>query len=219
MPRYSSAAWKGFELFFRPFMGRRLDGVHVRGVPEASWLPEIPVLLVANHTSWWDGFLLREVHRQLRPGAPFHVVMARRELDRFPFFRWLGAVSLAETPLAARSLARRLERVTARDHGVVIAYFPQGRIWPSHRRPLGFRRGGAWLASRLAPLAVIPVGIHLETLTRPGPAAFVSVGSPLLIREGIEPDRLEAAVTRETDAILQFIRRHGEDAPLYWSPS
>ncbi|MFP4624931.1 MAG: hypothetical protein ACLFRX_12175, partial [Gemmatimonadota bacterium] len=79
--RYSPRVWAGFELVFRPWMRRRLDGIHVRGLEGAAWIPgELPVLLLANHVSWWDGFLLREVHRSLRPDAPLHVVMSEAEL-------------------------------------------------------------------------------------------------------------------------------------------
>lgn len=214
--RYSPRVWAGFELVFRPWMRRRLDGIHVRGVADTRWLPDLPVLLVANHVSWWDGFLLREVHRELRPGAPLHVVMGEGELRRFPIFRWMGAVPLAEGRLGARALLRDLrERVSERPDAL-IGFFPQGRIWPSHRRPLGFRPGVAWLADRLSPLAVVPVGLHLEPLTRPGPAAFVSVGTPMVVRDSVETPRVEAMVAAEVDALLAFTRRHGEAATERW---
>ena len=215
--RYSRSVWRGFELFFRPWMRRRLDGVHIRGIESATWVPAgIPLLLVANHVSWWDGFLLREVHRRLRPDAPLHVVMSEAELRRHPIFRWMGAIPLGDSPLAGRRLLAALRARTAAHPDAVIGYFPQGRIWPSHRRPLGFRRGGAWLAGHLSPVAVAPVGLHLEPLTRPGPAAFVSVGRPRVVGSAVNPHHLETAVTGEVDAILQVVRDHGEAAPRVW---
>ena len=214
--RYSRRVWAGFELVFRPWMHRRLDGVHVRGLENLAGLPAGPVLLVANHVSWWDGFFLREVHRRVRPGAPLHVVMTEAELRRVPIFRWMGAVPLTDAPLAARALLREMEDRIATRGDAVFGYFPQGRIWPSHGRPLGFRPGASWLASRLAPIAVVPVGLHLEPLTRPGPAAFISVGSPRPVGDGIAPDTLEADVEALVDELLRWTRRHGEDAAARW---
>lgn len=214
---YSPGVWAGFEFFFRPWMRRRLDGIHVRGGEGTAWLPDLPVLLVANHVSWWDGFLLREVHRRIRPGAPLHVVMTERELRRNPVFRWMGAVPLDDGPLAARRLLNDLQERRRARHDVVIGFFPQGRIWPSHRRPLGFRRGVTWLAARLAPIAVVPVGLHLEPLNRPGPAAFVSVGRPRIIRAGSTVQDPEDWVTELVDDLLSWVRRHGEDAARLWS--
>jgi 1-acyl-sn-glycerol-3-phosphate acyltransferase len=172
---------------------------------------------VANHVSWWDGFLLREVHRAVRPDAPLHVVMLEEELRRVAVFRWMGAVPLSSSPLAARRLLRELRSRLERRPDAVLGYFPQGRIWPSHRRPLGFRPGGGWLAGRLAPIAVLPVGLHLEPLTKPGPAAFVSVGPPVVVRSAADAEELEARVTAEVDAILACTRRHGEDAARAWT--
>lgn len=219
--RYSPGVWAGFELFFRPWMRRRLDGIHVRGGEHTAWLPDLPVLLVANHVSWWDGFLLREVHRRIRPGAPLHVVMTERELRRNPVFRWMGAVPLGDGPLAARRLLMDLQERKRSRPDAVIGFFPQGRIWPSHRRPLGFHRGVAWLAPRLAPIAMVPVGLHLEPLNRPGPAAFVAVGKPIVIRaentvQSSVP-AVEGSVTELVDDLLRWVRRHGEDAARLWS--
>lgn len=214
--RYSRSVWAGFELLFRPWMHRRLDGIHIRGVGHTAWLPDLPVLLVANHVSWWDGFLLREVHRRIRADAPLHVVMAEGELRRVAVFRLMGAVPLTDRPLAARRLLRELEARRAARPDAVFGFFPQGRIWPSHRRPLGFQAGVAWLATRLAPIAVVPVGLHLEPLTRPGPAAFVSVGTPRIVRGPVSVEALEAPVTELVDGLLHWMVRHGEDAVRRW---
>ncbi|MEJ2502560.1 MAG: hypothetical protein P8177_04455, partial [Gemmatimonadota bacterium] len=137
-------------------------------------------------------------------------------LKRNPVFRWMGAVPLGRGPLAGRTLLEELRQRTADRSDAVIGYFPQGGIWPSHRRPLGFHRGGAWLADRLAPVAVVPVGLHLEPLNRPGPAAFVSVGRPRVTSGPVQADALEAAVARELDSILRVVQDHGEDASRVW---
>lgn len=214
--RYSRAAWSGFELVFRPWMRRRLDGIHLRGLEGADWLPSLPLLVVSNHVSWWDGFLLREVHRALRPDAPLHVVMAEAELRKNPIFRWLGAVPLGASPLGGRRLLRDLEERVAARPDAVIGFFPQGRIWPSHRRPLGFERGAAWLAERLAPLAVLPVALHLQPLTRSGAAAFVSAARPFLVRDRVDRCRIEREVTALADDLLAHVAHHGEDAVRAW---
>ncbi len=216
--RYSWRVWAGFELVFDPWMRRRLDGVHVRGEEHVSWLPDLPVLLVANHVSWWDGFLLREVHRRIRPDAPFHVVMTEGELRRTPIFRWMGALPLGDGPMAARSLLREMRDRTGNDGPApLFGYFPQGRIWPAHRRPLGFHRGISWLAARMAPIAVLPVGLHLEHMTRPGPAAFVALGPPRIVRDTVAPDTLEADVTALVDGLVRWTASHGEDAGRRWA--
>lgn len=197
-------------------MRRRLDGIHIRGLADADPPADLPILLVANHVSWWDGFLLREVHRRLRPGAPLHIVMREDELRRVPIFRWLGAVPLGSSTMAARSLRDDLRGRLGTAQDAMVGFFPQGRIWPARRRPMGFRRGGAWLAAELAPVALIPVGLHLEPLTHPGPAAFISVGAPVVVRDTIDAGRVEALVTAEVDSILRWTVEHGEASVNGW---
>ena len=214
--RYSPAVMAGFDLVFRPWMRRRLGGVHIRGLPAPGSLPGLPLLIVANHVSWWDGFLIREIHRQVRPGAPLHVVMEAEELARHPLFRWMGVLPLERSVGGLRRLVRDLEARCLETPDAVIGYFPQGRIWPSRRRPLGFQRGAAWLAARLAPVTVLPVALHLEPLTGPGPVAFVSAGTTWTVRSVADAGTIEAAVRRPLDELLAFLDQHGEDAAVRW---
>src|SRR5690606_15350821 len=89
--RFSPRIVAAFELGFRPWMRRRIHAVRVAGLP--TYTPSArPILLVSNHVSWWDGFVLREVQRRIRPDAPVYVVMSEERLKRLPFFRLMGVV-------------------------------------------------------------------------------------------------------------------------------
>jgi 1-acyl-sn-glycerol-3-phosphate acyltransferase len=211
--RFSPAAVAAFELVFRPWMHRRLAGVHVAGVPR-DFPTDRPLLLVANHSSWWDPFLVREVQRELRPGAPLYTLMLRSELVRRPLLRRLGVVGIdGDTPSSVLAALRFLgRRLRDRPDGAVLL-FPQGRIWPSGCRPLGFRPGVELFARRL-DAAVLPVGLHLEPLNRIAPTAFVSIGEVLPSTASVA--RIEAEVEEELDRILSFLSLHGEAAPGAW---
>lgn len=211
--RFSPAAVGAFEAFFRPWMRGRVRAVHITGLPEAL-PPTRPLLLAANHVSWWDGFLLRELQRALRPAAPIYTVMSRAELARFPYFHLMGVVGIDGTSPGATAHALRLlaARLQERPDSVVV-FFPQGRIWPSHRRPLGFRAGVELFVRRLSPL-VVPVGVHSEPLNGVSPRFFLSAGEPL---DGMgDAAALERAVEAQLDAVLAFLGAHGEDAPRLW---
>lgn len=211
--RFSPPAVAAFELFFRPWMRRRVRAVLATGLPRGL-PPGRPLLLVPNHVSWWDGFVLREVQRALRPGAPIFHLMSEREVRRLPFFRRLGVIGIdgASVGSVVRAL-RTLEARLAERPDACVVLFPQGRIWPSYRRPLGFERGVELFARRLSPV-VLPVAIHLEPLAAAAPTFFVSVGEP--VEGAVEARVLEARVEAELDAILAFLAAHGEDAHRAW---
>lgn len=204
-----------FEGVFLPWRRRRLAAVHIAGVPRG--IGSLPVIMVANHTSWWDGFLLRDVHRRLGAGRPLYTVMLERELARRPFLRRLGAVGI-EPGRASSTLAllRGFEEVRTEAGAPWVSFFPQGRIRPSWVRPLGFRPGIESVLERIGDVVVLPVGLHLEPLNRPAPTAFVSMGPPL--GPGSDPSvaALERAVELEVDGILAFVGVHGEASSALW---
>lgn len=215
---YSPLAWRLFELAGPLWRRGRLASLQVGGLP-AEVGGGGPLLVVANHVSWWDGFLVREVHRRLRPRAPFLTVMLESQLRRHPFLRLLGGMGLdPASPSSLKSLLRALSAEAARRPELMVLYFPQGRIWPSHRRPLGFRPGVRGVREALGACAVLPLGIHLAPGTRPGQDAWLSA-APLIPAgdpAGSDPAELERRVAAELDSLLRFLAEQGEDAPRRW---
>lgn len=196
-----------------------MDAVHLAGVPGDLRDGREPILVVANHCSWWDGFLVRELHRRLRPGSPFLTVMLEEQLRRHPFLRLLGGIGLVPGSTASlRGVMRTLEGLRQRDPGLLVLLFPQGRLWPAHRRPLDFRPGIRGVRRALGPSWVLPVGIHLSPGARPGQEAWISVGEPVHPEDpgGSDPVAMEARVTAELDAVLGFLSRWGEEAVHRW---
>lgn len=201
-----------FELWFLPWMRTRIQTIRMAGARRLD--EERPLVMVANHVSWWDGFIVRAVQRRVRPFSPFSVVMDRDQYERFRFFRWIGAVPIEPGSASSTmgTLAELRRRAAARPD-LTVTFFPQGRIWPSTRRPLGFGRGVELFIRRLEA-DVLPIGIHLEPLNRVSPTCFVSVGEPL---RGPQPvGRLEEAVTEELNTIHGHLALYGEAAERHW---
>ncbi len=199
-------------------MKRRIAGVHIAGLPHVLD-PDRPLIVVSNHVSWWDGFLLRAVQLRLRPHAPLHSVMLQRELKGKPFLKALGAVGI--DPLNPASVKRAVavlsERMRRRPDSMVL-YFPQGEIRPSHARPLGFLRGIELFARHLPSADILPIGIHLEPLNTVSPHAFISAGE-LRDSRVVKASELEHEVERQLDHILHFIGKHGENSAAEWPAS
>jgi 1-acyl-sn-glycerol-3-phosphate acyltransferase len=218
--RYVAPLAAAFDALLAPWRRWHLRQVHVAGAAVDDVPNDLPLLLVANHVSWWDGFLLRAVQKRLRPRGALFTVMSARELARFPYFSLLGAVRLDRDSVG--SVRRMLRELAAhrRRHRemLIVSYFPQGRIWPSGRRPLGFQRGVGLVAAHLAPIAVVPVALHIEPLTTPSAHAFVLVGDPMIVGMGETPDvgAIERAVVSLLDRLRDFLDDSGEDAVRRW---
>lgn len=175
------------------------------------------MVLAANHVSWFDGFLAREAQRHLRPDAVFRTLMLASELKRSRTLRALGGMGFDPSrPLSLRSVLRALSDV--RDDGLVVAFFPQGRIYPSFRRPLGFEPGLGLLTRTLAPCTVVGLGLHLEQGNHLAPRAFIHATAPLRIPadEEAEVAEVERRVQDALEAIHRELARWGEDAWKHW---
>lgn len=201
------------------------DGSTETRPPADSTDPESardPLILVGNHVSWFDGFLLREVQRRLRPRSVFRTVMLSSELQWNPVLRLLGGTGFdPERPLSLRGVIRTLRSAKENDPrptGLVVSFFPQGRIYPSFRRPLGFAAGIELLAHSLAPCRVMGVGIHLEPGNRVAPSAFLHASPPRLVDGSgrLRVALLEEDVREALDRIHHHLALHGERAPDFW---
>jgi hypothetical protein len=126
------AALRLFDRFFLPWMRTRID-VRIAGLP-TKLDPRQPLILIANHVSWWDGFLLHEVHRALRPLAPFHTVMLESELRQHRLLRSLGAVGILEEAVEER-IDGILAHVATHGEGAVAAWPPSSVAAASLRLP------------------------------------------------------------------------------------
>ncbi len=214
---YSHGAWRAFGWVFGPRMRLGIHALRMTGLPRHVPV-HMPLLLVSNHVSWWDGFLLRPLQVALRPGDELRVVMLEQELVRRPFLRLLGGVGITPgSPASLRSFLRELRARRASDPSLTVLFFPQGRIWPSHRRPLGFLEGIRAVGRALAPATILPVGLHLEPGRHPAPTAYLSVGEPSPVgAAGPDPGLLEAQVQAQLDRTRAFLATHGEDAETLW---
>ncbi len=217
---FSSRAWWFVDQTFGRWMDVRIRAIRTL-IPSADRLQGGPLLFVPNHTSFWDGFIIRRIQKRLRPDAPLYSIMLEDELERRPFLRRLGGMGIRPgDPRSFRTVLNVLARRLEARPDACVAFFPQGRIWPSFRRPLGFHSGVRTLVRRLPALRVLPTGLHLEGHNRTGLTAYVSVGDPLPPPD-LQPDwvrALEQAVEAEIDGILDHVSLHGEDGPTRWPP-
>jgi 1-acyl-sn-glycerol-3-phosphate acyltransferase len=161
--------------------------------------PAAGAVLVANHHSWWDGYLLWwTVRRSQRHVA---MIIDARTLARFPFFRRLGGIA----PEEARAAARRVER------GEWLVVFPEGALTPPGRLA-PFARG-AQAISRWARAPVVPVGIRVVMRARQRPEAYLRVGESLPPGTSAEDQRAAvAALLALVDADVE--RADEAEAPL-----
>jgi 1-acyl-sn-glycerol-3-phosphate acyltransferase len=172
------SAWfeRVFAVYNRNLLARRFEGLRVAGLRNLSERGRgMPLVLYANHSSWWDGLVAFEIGRAC--ALDQYVMMEERQLARLRLFRRLGAFSVRREH--AREARRSVEYAgdLLRETGRALWLFPQGTTLPNDVRPLKFYAGAAHIIRRAGGAYVAPVAMRYEFLEEFRPEAFARVGS------------------------------------------
>ena len=182
------------------FADRLLDGHFQQLILEEGQVPPGPLLVLANHSGWWDPFLVHALNRR-RWGRRFHVMMLETELSQRKFFRRVGAFSWnrGDRTDAIRGVAYAAGLLT--DPANLVLIFPQGEIRSQHQPTQGFGSAPRWI---LAQAGVVVNTIFVSLLwdygSRARPTATVrwTVDKPE-IGAGTLGDRFNAFLTAARD--------------------
>jgi 1-acyl-sn-glycerol-3-phosphate acyltransferase len=97
------------------------------------------ILLLANHFSWWDGFLIFHLNK-IYFKKNFHVMVLQDTAEKVKFLKYLGAFSIQRN---AKSLVQSLEyagQLLDNPQNLVLI-FPQGELHSSHVSSISFEKG------------------------------------------------------------------------------
>ena len=153
------------DMIFQPYLTwlfkRHFHEIQVLG--ELPKIPhDLPLLLLPNHSTWWDGFFIYLLNKQIFRRTAY-LMMLEEQLSKYKFFRKIGAYSIE--PKHRRGIVESLEyTVELLNEGTpLVSIFPQGQLLPWHTRPLGYKRGVEWILQEYGkPITVLPLAIRAE---------------------------------------------------------
>lgn len=217
--------WQPFVRWFSSHIdGRVRDtfaAVHVHGLHtlrEAA--REAPVLVIANHSSWWDPLVALWLGETQLEGAETYGMMNADNLRRLRFFRWMGCFGVDRSSRRDGARATRYAIDLLRRRGNVVWVFPQGEEQPPHV-PLQFELGAAGIAKRAPAAHVVPVALAFVFEGDERPHVYVSIGAPLSTDDAADRDAQAHAVDDERRRIQQELetRSAAFDVVLERAPS
>lgn len=174
---------KVFAVYNRNLFKRRFHSFAAAGLENLTEkiAPIKPLIIYANHSSWWDGLIAFEIAR--RAGLDSFILMERKQLEKLFLFRRLGAFSVVrENARSAVESINYAVRLLDENQRRALWIFPQGEILPNDARPLKFYRGAARIVEKSAvSIAAVPLAIRYEFLGEYKPEIFVKIGAPDII--------------------------------------
>lgn len=107
----------------------------------------LPVLMIANHFSWWDGFIQYRLNKQTYQ-RKLHVLMLEEQLKKFMILNQCGCFSIRKNSRSMiESLCYSIDLLS--DAGNMLLLFPQGEIQSLYTSPIKFESGLQYLLKHL----------------------------------------------------------------------
>lgn len=98
------------------------------------------LILTPNHFSWWDGFFADYLLRKFC-GRKEYIMMLEEQLQRYKFFRYVGAFSVNTNSPDEIKKSLEYSRKIVSDKSNVLIYYPQGEIQPYEAGNIKFKKG------------------------------------------------------------------------------
>jgi 1-acyl-sn-glycerol-3-phosphate acyltransferase len=211
-----AALYSPARIAFFHYMFARTTRAHKRAVRLALWgrpaVPaDVPLVVFANHPSWWDGVAFMLLSRALFPGRPMFIPMEAAALARYGFMRRLGVFGI-ETGSARGAVAflRTAAEVLGPAHHMLWMNAP-GRFADVRERPQPIAPGVTRLPE-IAPRAMfLPLALDYPFWTERRAEMLCAFGAPIPGGELAALDRA-ARAARLGRALEDTMDRLAEDA-------
>ncbi len=150
---------------------------------------ELPVLIIANHFSWWDGFFVYYLNDKIFK-KKYHVMMLEEQLKDRLFLNKAGAFSIRKNHRSfLESLNYANELLKEKDN--LVLFFPQGVFQSIYRQPLDFERGVERILHRGNNINVIFAANLIEYFSASKP------GVTMYFKEWVPGDKLHGKMLEE----------------------
>lgn len=181
------SAWLhgGFHGFLTPFLKRHFHAIAIDRQTRCDHadLGDSPVIVYANHPSWWDPLIAHFLNRQLFPGRQFYAPIDAAALQQYRVFSKLGfyGVQLESTRGAAAFLKQSKAILSHGD--TVIWMTPEGRFCDARDHSAELMPGLAHLCTKMEDGFVIPLALEYVFWEERLPVCLAKTGSPIRVAE------------------------------------
>jgi 1-acyl-sn-glycerol-3-phosphate acyltransferase len=143
-----------------------------------------PLIVYANHASWWDPLSLIVISRHLLPEASHYGPMDAAALKHYGMFRKLGMFPVETgNPRGAAQFLRAAREILSTPNSVLWVT-PEGRFTDMRTRPAVFRPGLAALVARTGACTLVPLALEYTFWDERLPEILISCGEAIKIPDG-----------------------------------
>lgn len=209
VPSRSPTLYRWFDWYVRRYQLRKhFHAIRLDKNGLAPSVPtDLPLIIVANHGSWWDPLVGWPV-QDFFPGRTSFAPIDADMLQKYRIFAKLGFYGVEQnTPRGAVQFLKTSEAIL-RHPGTSIWLTAQGEFVDVRKRPVVLRGGIGHLVHRLPQVAIVPFAIECTFWTEKTPEGLLHLG-PLMILEGTTKrpdewtDEIAVALEHAQDALAE----------------
>ncbi len=193
---------------------RNFHSIRILGSPDLSALQGRPLVLFANHPSWWDPLIGLTVWRRLFADRVPYAPIDSIAVEKYAFFKKLGFFGVERgTARGARDFLRT-SRELLRQADTLLLATPQGRFVDVREPELKFESGLGHLMRHCPGTAFLPLAIEYTFWEEKYPEVLIRLGEPLIsddFRSAWSADDLN----RQLEERLDQARRRLADASMH----
>ena len=201
-PKVSRWLQKGFHRFLESYLRKHFDGV---GISAASLLhlestlsfscdkttndnniaeaPPVPLIVYANHPSWWDPMIAQFLNRNLLPGYQFYAPIDADALEHYRVLKQLGFYGVQQGTIEGVKNFLRQSEAIANQGKTAIWITPEGRFTDARDHSADWMPGLAHLCQNLRSGFAIPVALEYTFWNESRPVCLASIGEVHPIEE------------------------------------
>ncbi|MBB5692439.1 lysophospholipid acyltransferase family protein [Muricoccus pecuniae] len=201
-----------FHLVFTRFFRRHMGALRIPpwGMPREE--AGRPLIVLANHPSWWDGVAFMLLAARLFPGRQVFIPMEAAALAKYRFMRRLGVFGIEPGPRGAVAFLRTAKEVLGARRTMLWMNAP-GRFQDVRERPVAIAPGVTRLVEMAPEAVVLPLALDYVFWTERRPEMLAAFGEPIPAGDLLALDR-EAREARIGEALTATMDRLAEEAVL-----
>jgi hypothetical protein len=171
-----------FALYLNRLLKKRFASLNLLGdIPVLS--SEWPLILYANHNTWWDGFFVFILNK-LFLQRKMYIMMLEKQLAIYSFFRGIGAFGIRKGSPGDIKKSLQYCRQILSEPNTLLCMFPQGELLEWNRRPVVFEKGLLHIIEQAPkPVHLLPLAMRPEFLEEERARVFFRFGALQSIKE------------------------------------
>jgi 1-acyl-sn-glycerol-3-phosphate acyltransferase len=205
-PPISAGILRFFRGIVRSYFRRHFRAVLAQQTDVAVQLAQVhgPLIVYANHSSWWDPMVSVLLAEQMFPRRKHYAPMDAAALAKYPILRKIGIFPVEMNSARGAAQFLRTSQAILSDGGV-LWITPQGRF-ADPREPLEFKPGLAALAVRVPGVTLLPMAIEYTFWNERLPETLLRFGSPVRIPANTDADAVSDLLKASLAEVMQELK-------------